>query len=196
MIDIKERSRQTAIIEYNAICAFDMDEVFYRIERAESKYFYDPCKVCNGEGNLTINGVTFDCPCCNKQKLSATINRYAVRRYRVYGISEEKSAFEWKPEKTSRVCIELYRKIGHGHGYSSDRGTCKIYPSEITINIPYDATLTEHDLGRILYTDYALACKVANAFNEREITRLVEINAERGTNYAVEFKQDNDPRSN
>ena len=57
MIDTKYRTleHQTAIVEYDAPCAFDLDEVFYRVERTESKYFYDPCKVCGGEGTLTIN---------------------------------------------------------------------------------------------------------------------------------------------
>lgn len=198
MIDTKYRAliHQTAITEYDAPCAFDLDEVFYRVERVESKYFYDPCKVCGGEGTLTINEVTFNCPCCDKQKVSTTINMYAVRRYRVYAITEEKSTLEWKPEKTSRVRVKLYRKIGHGYSYSSSQGSFEIFPRDTVLNVPYDATLTENNLNTMLYTDYALACKVANAFVERELARLAEINAERGTNYAVEFKQNNDPRSN
>ena len=40
MIDTKYRTleHQTAIVEYDAPCAFDLDEVFYRVERTESKY--------------------------------------------------------------------------------------------------------------------------------------------------------------
>lgn len=203
MIDTKKLAlaHQTAIVEYDAPCAFDMDEVFYRIELAKTEYLRDRCVVCEDKKSLTVNGVTFKCPCCESASVNTQIHAYAVRRYRVCGIFEEKQSQDWKPETRSRVKVKLYRKVGRGHitWYNdSQGGTWEIYPVDARLNVPYydDMPTANHALINFVYSDYALACRVADALTEREIAYLAKINAERGTNYTVEFKQYHDQKSN
>lgn len=199
MDNVRETTHQTAIIEYYAPCAFDLDEVFYRIERASDLYFRDACRVCGGTKSITVNGVTFKCPCCEQESVSITVKNYAVRRYRICGVSEEKDDYEWKPSSTTYKKIKAYRKVGHGHdtGFMNCRGgKWEFSPSSIVLNEPYNAEWDDDTLKILAYTDYALACKVADALTEREIARLAKINAERGTNFEAVFKKDHDPRSN
>ena len=99
MDNVRETTLQTAIIEYYAPCAFDLDEVFYRIERASDLYFRDDCRVCGGTKLLTVNGVTFKCPCCEQESVSITVKNYAVRRYRICGVSEEKTTTSGNPRQ-------------------------------------------------------------------------------------------------
>lgn len=199
MANTRKTARQTAIINYDSPCAFYMDDVYYRIERASDLYFRDDCRVCAGTKSLTVNGVTFKCPCCEKESVSVTVKSYAARRYRICKISEEKDNYEWKPASTSHTKIKAYRKVGHGHNMGildSYGGTWEFSPSSIILNEPYNPEWSDDDIKKLLYSDYALACKVADALTEREIARLAEINAERGTNFEAVFKKKHDPRSN
>ena len=64
----KTNQTQSAVFNYTAPRAVRIGDVFYRIENGESVYFREPCKVCDGTGQLTVRGVTFKCPCCDTQK--------------------------------------------------------------------------------------------------------------------------------
>lgn len=66
----KTNQTQSAVFNYTAPRAVRMGDVFYRVESGESVYFREPCKVCDGTGQLTVKGVTFKCPCCDAQKRS------------------------------------------------------------------------------------------------------------------------------
>ena len=171
-------------------------DVFYFIERAKSQTFREPCKVCGGAHELTINGVTFKCPVCNYQKETIEIDSFAVRRYRVYAIEDEVDTLDWKPSNSHRVKFRLYRKIGGGHYiYSDNGGHTNFAPWELCskYNHPYTDDLQPND-G--IYDDYALAVKVAEQMTAREIERLNAYNAEYGTNHTVEFATKHDPKSN
>ena len=110
----KTNQTQSAVFNYTAPRAVRMGDVFYRVESGESVYFREPCKVCDGTGQLTVRGVTFKCPCCDAQKEVIGIHKYVVRRYRVYKIAQEAGTSEWKPCDYKDITFSLYRKVGHG----------------------------------------------------------------------------------
>lgn len=189
-----------ATIAYQAPRRFDIGDVFYRIERVnESQNFREPCKVCGGEQQLTVNGVTFKCPCCNHQKEVITIYKYVVRRYRVYSIKDEVSTLEWKPSTSHNVKIKLYRKVGHGYAstYGDNGGNWKINPKTAKLN-PTDIVDTGYngELDDAIFDDYKIAVSVADKLSERELDRLRAYNAEYGSAHVATFKTDHDPKSN
>lgn len=84
IVDKPTFPQQSATIQYSAPRAVNIGDVFYRIHRAESKSFYPTCRVCEGKGELTINGITFKCPQCRVEAEAIHIENYAVRRFRVF----------------------------------------------------------------------------------------------------------------
>ncbi|MCX4313857.1 MAG: hypothetical protein OSJ83_08415, partial [Clostridia bacterium] len=56
-------TQQTATIRYAAPRPVNIGDVFYRVERGEAQHFREPCRVCGDKRKLTVNGVTFNCPC-------------------------------------------------------------------------------------------------------------------------------------
>lgn len=189
-----------ATIAYQAPRRFDIGDVFYRVERVnESQNFREPCKLCGGEQQLTVNGVTFKCPCCNYQKEVITIYKYVVRRYRVYSIKDEVSTLEWKPSTSHNVNIKLYRKVGHGYAstYGDNGGNWKINPKTAKLN-PTDIVDTGNNgaLDDAIFDDYKIAVSVADKLSERELDRLRAYNAEYGSAHVATFKTDHDPKSN
>lgn len=194
------QTNQTAVINYTAPRPINFGDVFYRIERAETLYFYEPCKVCGDKRTLTINGVTFACPCCNHGKQATSINRYVVRRYRVYAINDEVCINNWKASTQHTVRFKLYRKYGHGNGWWGDNngGSADINAREFArlLNAPYSESI--YGLDSTFYDKYELAVQVAEQMNVAELKKLDDFNKENGTKYVAEFKNGitNDPKSN
>lgn len=192
----KTNQTQSAVFNYTAPRAVRIGDVFYRIESGESVYFREPCKVCDGTGQLTVRGVTFKCPCCDTQKEVISIHKYVVRRYRVYKITQEAGTSEWKPCDYKDVTFSLYRKVGHGfcvyggggHIEFSDRKFAQNY------NLPLNGDIARGERG--IYDDYNLAVKIADQMNALELKRLAEYNKEYGTAHEAMFKAKNDPKSN
>ena len=190
------KQHQTAVINYTAPRPVNIGNVFYTVEEAEGKNFYEPCRVCGDKRELTVNGVTFKCPCCDTGKQAIHIHNYAVRRYRVYDIEDKVDTLEWKPSDWHTVKFIAYRKIGGGHYvYSGNGGTLSFDSRDFCerYNKPFDGDPYRHD-G--IYDDYKTALSIAAQMNEAEINRLIAYNAENGTNYAVEFTPKHDPKSN
>lgn len=188
---------QTATITYTAPRPVNIGDVFYRVERGEAQHFHTPCRVCGDKRNLTINGVTFRCPCCDMEKTAISVAPYVVRRYRVNVIKEEALDHEWKMGE-SYVHFRFYRKVGRGYasGYWSRNGGSFERRSddfERCYNAPYNEKLETCD-G--IYDDYKLALKVAEQYTARELQRLQEYNEKFGTTYVAEFKDEHDPKSN
>lgn len=192
----KTNQTQSAVFNYTAPRAVRMGDVFYRVESGESVYFREPCKVCDGTGQLTVRGVTFKCPCCDAQKEVISIHKYVVRRYRVYKIAQEAGTSEWKPCDFKDITFSLYRKVGHGfcvyrgggHIEFTDRKFAQNY------NLPLNGNMARGERG--IYDDYNLAVRVAEQMNALELKRLAEYNKEYGTAHEAVFKAKNDPKSN
>ena len=192
----KINQTQSAVFNYAAPRAVRIGDVFYRIESGESVYFREPCKVCDGTGQLTVKGVTFKCPCCDAQKEVISIHKYVVRRYRVYKIAQEAGTSEWKPCDYKDITFSLYRKVGHGfcvyggggHIEFTDRKFAQNY------NLPLNGNMARGERG--IYDDYNLAVRVAEQMNALELKRLAEYNKEYGTAHEAVFKAKNDPKSN
>lgn len=192
----KTNQTQSAVFNYTAPRAVRMGDVFYRVESGESVYFREPCKVCDGTGQLTVKGVTFKCPCCDAQKEVISIHKYVVRRYRVYKIAQEARTSEWKPCDFKDITFSLYRKVGHGfcvyggggHIEFTDRRFAQNY------NLPLNGNMARGERG--IYDDYNLAVRVAEQMNALELKRLAEYNKEYGTAHEAVFKAKNDPKSN
>lgn len=191
----KTNQTQSAVFNYTAPRAVRMGDVFYRVESDESVYFREPCKVCDGTGQLTVKGVTFKCPCCNAQKEVISVNKYIVRRYRVFKIEKEAGTSEWKPCDYKDIKFSLYRKVGHGYCPYSGGGNMVFTDREFAKNYnrPFDENAGRGAYG--IYDDYNLAVRVAEQMTARELKRLAEYNKEYGTAHEAVFKAKNDPKS-
>ncbi len=188
--------QQTATINYVAPRPVNIGNVFYTVECAETKDFYEPCRVCGDKRELTVNGVTFKCPCCDMGKQAIHIRNYAVRRYRIYNIEDTVDTLDWKPSDWHTVKFIAYRKIGGGHYvYSGNGGSLSFTARDFCdrYNKPFDGDTHNPD-G--IYDDYKTALSIAAQMNESEIARLIAYNAEHGTNYVVDFTPKHDPKSN
>lgn len=186
--------QHTTTITYTAPRAVNIGDVFYRVERGTPQYFHEPCRVCGDKRELTINGVTFKCPCCNMEKTTINIAPYIVRRYRVNVIKEEALDHEWKTGDRY-VHFELYRKVGHGYNPYNGGGSFRIRADEFAYryNAPYDETQDENN-G--IYDNYKLAVSIAEQMTARELRRLQEYNEKFGSIHVADFKVEHDPKSN
>lgn len=120
IVDTPAAQQQTATINYAAPRPVNIGDVFYRVECGELQHFREPCRVCGDKRELTVKGVTFRCPCCDKEKTTISVAPYIVRRYRVNVIKEAALDYEWKlGDRYVYFCF--YRKVGHGYadGYYS-----------------------------------------------------------------------------
>lgn len=74
---------QSLTINYRSSVPLNMDDVVYIVETDDNghKTFFQKCRVCGGERKLTINGVTFDCPCCRTEEKALTVHKFVVHRY-------------------------------------------------------------------------------------------------------------------
>ena len=73
-----QTKQQTATVVYNAPRPVNIGDVFYMIAQGETKQFYEPCKACNDTHSVTVNGVTFGCPCCNKGAQAIFVQQHSV----------------------------------------------------------------------------------------------------------------------
>lgn len=124
---------------------------------------------------MTINGVTFRCPCCEHEQKAITVYKYIVRRYRVHKVEVSKGTETWKPSDFQTVKFGIYKKSGRGYWSTTARElrNVDINPAE---PLHYDDPV---------FTDYALAVAAAKAFNDREIARLADYNELHGTQYEI-----------
>lgn len=176
---MSNKPNQTLTIHYQNDVPLKLDDVLYIVENSDagnsSKTFYQTCRVCGGKRELTINGITFRCPCCEREQEAITVHKYIVRRYRVYKVEVSKSTDTWKPADSQRVEFSLYKKCGRG------------YFSTTTRKLPYGEINPAEPLRRNdpVFTDYALAVAAAKAYNERETARLADYNELHGTHYEM-----------
>lgn len=190
--------QQTATINYVAPRAVNIGDVFYRIERGKTLYFREPCRVCGDKRQLTINGVTFRCPCCDMEKTTIDVAPFVVRRYRVNVIKEEALDHEWKLGDRF-LHFRFYRKVGHGYCDFFDcnerGGSFELRSDEFNrrYNAPFDGT-ARADFG--IYDNYKLAIQIAEQMTACELARLQEYNEKFGTFHEAAFVIEHDPKSN
>ena len=196
---MERNKEQHAIIRYCAPRPFNIGDVVYFIEAADFQVFRSPCNVCEGTKKITVNDVTFGCPCCNNEKEIIKVNSFVVRRYRLYSITDEVSNNEWKASTFHRLTFVFYRKTGHGYSYySSNHSTKKLVESELNncYNIPFDEKSSEYNVTRYFYDDYKLAVSMAECMTKKQLEKLRAYNDENGTKYIASFSTENDKKSN
>lgn len=187
---------QTATITYKAPRAVNIGDVFYKIEHADYQVFREPCLVCLGKRELTVNGVTFRCPCCDSRNEVIGVSKYVVKRYRVYSIEADTNIDEWKASDYRRVTFSLYHKSGRGYyGSEHSKSEFREYDLAYYFNIPV-ADASEGSYKNYIYDDYKLAVAVADAFTAKELKELDEYNALHGTEHKAVFKTEHDKKSN
>lgn len=191
-----QHPQQTAEIYYNAPRKVDIGDVFYKIEAVDHQHFREPCIVCKGEKMLTVNDVTFKCPCCDDARETIRICGFAVRRYRVFKITDEVNNEEWKPSTVHRVKFDLYRKIGHGYQFASF-STSSFYSSDLCrwLNLSEEDEIRANNVNSYLFDDYQLAVAVARLLTAAEVQKLEEYNGIHGSSYAPVFTTENDKKS-
>lgn len=190
------QTAQVTGISYNAPRHIAIGDVFYVIRPTETTHFREPCKVCEDKNELTINGVTFRCPCCGQTNETITVYNYIVQRVRVYSIECKTSIDTWKEGEHRRVAFGVYHKEGRGHdGYFSKDFTQDI-DSRYFENLNPDVSKKSRDFcDYAIYDDYKKAVAVADALNAAEAEKLKEYNAIHGTKYQTEFKRKHDKKS-
>lgn len=186
---------QTATVAYNAPRQVNIGDVFYMIAAVDLQTFREPCIVCKGARKLTVNGVTFSCPCCDDSKEVISLRGYVVHRYRVFRISDEVNNSEWKAATNHAVRFGLYRKVGHGYQWESHSqkemgkwDLCKYF------NIT-EENVTSSLIDKYIYDDYALAVRAAKALTDQELQKLADYNVLHGTKHEAVFKTENDKKS-
>lgn len=191
-----EHPLQTATVCYYGPREVNFGDVFYKIKAVDFQAFREPCVVCKGEKNLTINGVTFRCPCCDTSKEVLQINGFVVHRYRVFKITDKVSSDEWKPSKDHRIKFELYRKVGHGYQWAS-HSTATLDEDDLCkwLNVGVEE-LRPPLADKYIFDDYQLAVKAAKALTDKKLKELDDYNALHGSEYQAEFKTENDKKSN
>lgn len=188
--------QQKAVVQYHAPREVNIGDVFYKIEAVDHQCFREPCLVCKGEKNLTVNGVTFKCPCCGDTRETIRICGFVVQRYRVFKITDEVGSEEWKPSTNHRVKFDLYRKVGHGYQFA-DRSASSFdsYDLRRWLNLSGGDEIRAGNVGSYIFDDYQLAVETARLLTAAEVQRLKEYNDTHGSSYAPVFTTENDKKS-
>lgn len=187
---------------YDAPRQISIGDIFYVISRREYKEFTSPCRVCNDKKQLTINGVTFNCPVCNgygsscRDEKVAEIKHFTVMTVKVYKVEQEMSTDTWKGSPFSDLHFSVYRKRGLGYNGDSDNFTRKYNSYDIKARLNKlpenrDYYVADH----FIYDDYKIACEAADILNAYEQAKLDKYNAEHGTSFAPQWKKTNDPKN-
>ena len=187
--------KQTATITYTAPREINIGDVFYKIKAADHHAFREPCLVCKGEKELTINGITFSYPYCGRSEEVLRIPGYVVQKLRVFKIEDEVNNSERKPGTNHRVRFGLYRKAGHGYQWADhSETTLGELDFERWLNFSKEEA-NEYNADNLIFDDYRLAVLVAKYLTEKQLKKLDEYNALHGTSHEAKFITENDPKS-
>ena len=169
-------------------------DVFYRVENVDHYALREKCRMCNDEKKITVNGITENCPHCGKNEELVRIHNVVVRRYRVYGVSDEVATHDWKPSTYHSIRIKLYRKVGRG--YNSWTSGCE-HIEEYADFLKW-LNPSNDKLGTFRgdwFDDYKAAVAAADYLRTLELKKLDDFNALHGTQHVAEFKSVNDEKS-
>lgn len=188
--------QQNLTITYKSPREIKIGDVFYKLKRTDFQHFREPCRVCGDKRDLTINGVTFKCPCCGSAEEIIKICGYIVQRYRVYKIADEVRNDEWKPSHQHRIQFGIYRKMGHGYMCAShSESSFGEYDLEHFFNVSEADKISPYNAEQYLFDDYALAVKMAQILTDAQVQKLEEYNAVHGSNYKAVFTEEHDRKS-
>ena len=194
---------------YDAPRSISIGDIFYVIDTRERNDFSSPCRVCNDEKKLTVNGITFDCPVCGGYRSRETVvsvQHFTVATVKVYVIKQEVSTDYWTIQNYRDLHFRVFRKRGHGYNGDGNNFTRDFTSNDIKNNLNtlpdekflqiysqdgYFACNCEH----FIFDDYKLACRAAEILNESELARLNKYNAEHGTSFAPIWDKTNDPKN-
>lgn len=172
--------KQTISFEFETEKEINLRDVFYTVERAESKCYYAACPACDNEKKITHRGETYTCPRCHGYGGDAAVLRveqYTVKRWRVKNMIFGFNMYEWKPPKNDAVEIELGR---------NKRGDNYCQTMRITQN-PRNKTLElRGSHGEAIMADYAAAIKIADEKNAESAALVKEYNEKHGTTFEFE----------
>lgn len=187
---------------YDAPRQISIGDIFYVISRREYKEFTSPCRVCNDKKQLTINGVTFNCPVCNgygsgyRDEKVAEIKHFTVMTVKVYKVGQEMLTDMWKGSPLSNLHFSVYRKRGLGYNGDTDNFTRKYDSYDIKARLnKLPENRDYYDADHFIYDDYKIACEAADILNAHEQAKLDKYNAEHGTSFAPQWKKTNDPKN-
>lgn len=194
---------------YDSPRSINIGDIFYVIDTRERHNFSSPCRVCNDEKKLTINGITFDCPVCGGYRSRETVvevQHFTVATVKVYVIKQEVSTDYWAIQNYRDLQFRVFRKRGHGYNGDGNNFTRDFTPNDIKNNLnklPDEEFLQIYSQDGyfarncecFIFDDYKLACRAAEILNESELARLNKYNAEHGTSFAPIWGKTNDPKN-
>lgn len=194
---------------YDAPRSISIGDIFYVIDTRERNNFSSPCRVCNDEKKLTVNGITFDCPVCGGYRSRETVvkvQHFTVATVKVYVIKQEVSTDYWAIQNYRDLQFRVFRKRGHGYNgdgnnftrdFTSDdiKNNLNKLPDEEFLQIYSQDGYFARNCECFIFDDYKLACRAAEILNESELARLNKYNAEHGTSFAPIWRKTNDPKN-
>lgn len=194
---------------YGSPRSIKIGDIFYVIDTRERRDFSSPCRVCNDEKKLTINGITFDCPVCGGYRPRETVvevQHFTVATVKVYVIKQEVSTDYWAIQNYRDLQFRVFRKRGHGYNGDGNNFTRDFTSNDIKNNLnklPNEEFLQIYSQDRyfarncehFIFDDYKLACRAAEILNNAETERLNKYNSEHGTSFAPIWVKTNDPKN-
>lgn len=176
-------------------------DIVYLIVATNTRSFFRACRVCNGERQLTVNGVTFTCPVCNREEALLSVCGYKVVKCKVYSITKSVNTDCWQlptDADGNYICkleYKLFNKRGKGYNdgnYTYYTRASSAVTTYLNHNKPDDyATLENFARNPIekylyaVYTDYKLAVSLADRFSQLQAERVRRYNEENGTSFDV-----------
>lgn len=123
---------------YDAPRSISIGDIFYVIDTRERNDFSSPCRVCNDEKKLTVNGITFDCPVCGGYRPRETVvsvQHFTVATVKVYVIKQEVSTDYWTIQNYRDLHFRVFRKRGHGYNGDGNNFTRDFTSNDIKNNL-------------------------------------------------------------
>lgn len=123
---------------YDAPRSISIGDIFYVIDTRERNNFSSPCRVCNDEKKLTVNGITFDCPVCGGYRPRETVvevQHFTVATVKVYVIKQEVSTDYWAIQNYRDLQFRVFRKRGHGYNGDGNNFTRDFTSNDIKNNL-------------------------------------------------------------
>lgn len=165
----------SSVIKYNGTRSFSLGDILYRAEAVNEKVFRSVCRVCEGKKTLTVNGITFACPCCSTEDEITSVTTYGVKKYIVCGISENSNVSFEREElflnETRTICVSL---------------CCADNYVTFCEGISFDSSQGFNNDGEILwYESKEKAEEAVQKLNEQEKEKLNLYNLKHGTKFNV-----------
>lgn len=194
---------------YDAPRSISIGDIFYVIDTRERNDFSSPCRVCNDEKKLTVNGITFDCPVCGgyrPAKRSSACNILPLQRLKCTLSNKKYLRIIGRYKNYRDLHFRVFRKRGHGYNGDGNNFTrdftsnnikndLNVLPDEKFLQIYSQDGYFARNCERFIFDDYKLACRAAEILNESELARLNKYNAEHGTSFVPIWDKTNDPKN-